>query len=139
MQYHSRTVCLRTKPFREADLLAWFYGEESGVIRGVVKGAKKSGSKLIGACEPMTVNEVHFARGKGLDTVCHYSRLASHPDLRTSLERLAVGGVCNEILYATAREADPDSATIFALFETVLADLDDLNHSWVRASLLFHL
>ncbi len=137
--FETNAICLRTTPFREADLIVTFFSAEHGILRAIAKGIKKSTSKMAGACEPLTLNHLQLASGRNLHTLCHYDRLESFPHLRLDLEKLAVGSICVEIVRLLGRENDPDSRDIYLRLAEALHQLDQQQTPWISVSLHFHL
>lgn len=55
-----KAIILRRKPFGEADIMLTLYGEKSGKVRALAKGARRITSKLLGYTESFTVISCQF-------------------------------------------------------------------------------
>jgi DNA repair protein RecO (recombination protein O) len=137
--FDTLAICLRSTPYREADRIVTLYSAAHGELRAIAKGVKKPPGKLAGVCEPLTLNHVYLVRGKSLHTVTGYQRMESFRTLRGSLERMAAGSACTDVVRLLGRENDPDSHAVYNLLaETLKAlDIDDGQH-WIASSLRFH-
>lgn len=138
-QFDVHAISLKTTPFQETHMVVSFYTAEHGEVRAVAKGVKRATSKLAGACEALTLNHVYLARGKSLDTLCHYDRLHSFNAMRGDLERMAAATACTEVVRILGRENDPDSHAVYHLLASTLGHFDDTGRPWVQTSLQFHL
>ena len=56
--YLATGIILKKTPFAEADLLITMFSREHGKLRGIVKGAQKSTSRMVGHFEPLTMEDV---------------------------------------------------------------------------------
>jgi DNA repair protein RecO (recombination protein O) len=106
-------ICLRTYDYAEADKIVHFYSATHGRITGIAKGVKKTGSKLSGACQPMSVSRIQVTDQSGLQRLCQYSPLENFPDTRNNLLKLSCGMLFLELVYLT--QDNIDSETIYHL------------------------
>lgn len=131
-------ICLKASPFEEAHLIVTFYTADWGIVRAVAKGVKKPGSKLIGACEPLTLNRLVLMRGSGLYRLKTFDRRESFPTMRDDLARMSAGLVMADVLRLVGREEDSDSTVVYAMLSEALAGLNDENMAWESVSINFH-
>lgn len=67
--FHAEGIVIGKRNFFEADRVVEIFTMEKGKMRAVVKGARKSKSKLAGSTELFTHGEFTFAKGKNLDII----------------------------------------------------------------------
>ena len=115
--YRSESLVLKNLPFGEADLLVTLYSRESGKLKAVAKGARRSNSKMVGHFEPLTVAKLSLAKGRNLDIVKQVEITKNFSSLKSDLTTLARGlyvaelvdgfgseGSSNQLLYNLAVE-----------------------------------
>ncbi len=133
-----KAIILRRKPMGEADLLLTIYGEKTGKVRVVAKGARKITSKLLGFTELFTFIS------------CQINFRSSIPIIsQVSHERLFDGIDQNQLLYKrlhiVAELIDrgcEDQQANALLFHTVLEGMDSLvtsNHPLLLAFVVLRL
>ena len=84
------------------------YTQESGKIRAVAKGARKSTSKLVGHLEPLTVTRLALARGRNLDIVTQAQVVQSFAALKGDLTAVTKGLYVAELVDGFGSEAHPN-------------------------------
>ncbi|MEK7447634.1 MAG: DNA repair protein RecO [Patescibacteria group bacterium] len=67
--FHAEGIVIGKRNFFEADRIVEILTMEKGKVRAVVRGARKSKSKLAGSTELFTHGEFTFAKGKNLDII----------------------------------------------------------------------
>ncbi|MBI5707821.1 MAG: DNA repair protein RecO [Armatimonadetes bacterium] len=82
-------VVLRRHDLGESDRRLTLLTEELGVFDAIAKGARKGGSRLAGASEPLSVSALHLAIGKRQWYVTQAQAITSYPGLRLDYERLS--------------------------------------------------
>jgi DNA repair protein RecO (recombination protein O) len=115
--YRATGLVLKNIPFGEADLLVNLYTRESGQLKAVARGARRSNSKMVGHFEPLTVAKLSLARGRSLDIVNQVEVTENFSSLKSALTTLARGlyvaelvdgfgseGISNRQLYDLAIE-----------------------------------
>lgn len=65
----SEAVVLKSQDYKEDDKIITIFGEKTGKLRAVVKGVKKSNSKLRGAVQGFSVTDLTFTKGKVMPIV----------------------------------------------------------------------
>ena len=58
----TQAFVLKTKPYRDTSLLAYFYTKDFGKINGIVKGIRDTRARFGGMLEPFSLNEILFYR-----------------------------------------------------------------------------
>jgi DNA repair protein RecO (recombination protein O) len=132
-RYTTQAICLKAISYADADRIVTFYSPDMGRISAMVKGAKKAGSKLAGACELLSMSEVHLAQGRSMETLCQYQPVESFPRLRGHILKLAFAMVFAEQVLTLAREHDSDSAQVFQLLTQTLKQLEGVTDTDIVA------
>ncbi len=87
--YRDRAIVTRTHKLGEADRIATLITRDNGKVRAVVKGARRTSSKLGARLEPLRHIDLQLHRGRGdLDTVTSVQPVGHWPNLRSDLGRL---------------------------------------------------
>lgn len=122
--YTTQAICLKAIDYSETDRIVTFYSPDCGRIDAMVRGARKSNSKLSGACELLGFSELHLAKGKNLDVLCQYQPLEPFSRLRTDILKLSFATLFAEQVRYIASEFDGNSANIFTMLIEALRRLE---------------
>lgn len=107
----------------ESDRRLSLLTEALGVVDVVAKGARKAGSRLAGASEPMVLAEFTWAEGRANRFLQHVRPVTSFPGLRQDYDRMVAGVAwCDSIRNYLPYGAPATEA--FTLTVTVLAALE---------------
>ena len=118
--FKTEAVVLRHAPAAgEADRLLTLYTLHFGALRVVGRGLRRPGSRMAGHLEPLTHVGVQLARGRSRDVVTGADTLHGYAALRGSLEGIARGLVCAELVEAFAPEEQPNPELFAALTEAL--------------------
>ena len=124
--YHCEALILKHTPFGEADLLVTFFSKESGKIRAVARGARRSNSKLVGHLEPLTQVSLSLAQGRnGLDHVSQAQLMESFAPLKDDLQAITKGFYLAELVDGFGSEAHQNQP----LYNLALATLDAIGQT----------
>jgi len=84
----SEAFVLRSFDIGEQDKIIVFFSRETGVFKGVAKGARKFGNRFGSSLEPMSLVSVYFyeKEGKDLVTVSHCDLIESFFDIQQNLK-----------------------------------------------------
>jgi DNA repair protein RecO (recombination protein O) len=84
----SEAIVLRTSPFSEQDKIVVFFARDSGILKGVAKGARKFGNRFGSSLEPLSHVKVFFYEKEGRDlvTVSNCDLIESYFELQTDLD-----------------------------------------------------
>ncbi|MEM7622798.1 MAG: DNA repair protein RecO [Planctomycetota bacterium] len=117
-------ICLRQWDWSETSQVVLLFGRESGIIRGLAKGARRPRSKFDGGLEPLTLGEVVFVRKptRELLTITDWSVDFPAVHLRRSLLGLAAMTFAAEAIAALFPPLDPAPES-FELFSEVRTSL----------------
>ena len=108
--YRDEALTLKNSPLGEADLLVTLYTRESGKVRAVAKGARRSTSKLVGHLEPLTVTRLALSRGRNLDIVNQAQVVKSFASLKGDLTAVTKGLYVAELIDGFGSEAQANHA-----------------------------
>ena len=132
----SRAVVLRTYRLGETSSIVVCYTKRFGKVRLVAKGARKGGSRLGGALEPLLVSGVVFYRreGKDLSLVSQAEVEHEFPGLRRDVVRMAYGSAVAELVdkLVPGEESDPP---LFGVIVGALHEIDSAPEADLDAAL----
>ena len=113
------------------------YTRDFGTLRLVARGLRRPNSRLAGHLEPLVHASLQLARGRGPDIVTGADTLHGHTALRNSLEGIARGLVCAELVEAFAPEeqANPE---LFHLLLHAIAMLNEGEEDRLLWHFAFH-
>ncbi|MCL0075374.1 DNA repair protein RecO [Dehalococcoidia bacterium] len=83
--YTTEAIVLKHANLGEADRMLTLYTPNMGKLRAVVRGARRTRSKLGGHVEPVTHCSLVLARGRNLDTVTQSQTIESFLSIRNDL------------------------------------------------------
>ena len=112
--YRCEGVTLRKASIGEADLVVTVFTPEQGKIRAVGKGARRSGSRMVGHLEPLTLARLSMARGRELDIVTQAEVLDGFAPIKSDLTLMTRGLYVAELLDGFGSEDSP-SPELFRL------------------------
>ena len=87
--YREKAVVLRTYKFGEADRIVVMLCENSGKVRAVATGVRKTASKIGARLEPFGHVDVQLYRGRELDTVRQVELVDTYFNVRNDFDRMA--------------------------------------------------
>jgi DNA repair protein RecO (recombination protein O) len=87
--YTTPAIVLRQRRLGDADKILTLYTANFGKIDAVVKGVRKTKSRMAGHVEPLTQATFQLAKGKTLDIVTQVETIESFQALRDDLERMS--------------------------------------------------
>ena len=117
--YRADGLVLKNIPFGEADLLVTLYSRESGKVKAVAKGARRSNSKIVGHFEPLTVAKLSLARGRSLDIVNQVEVTENFSSLKSNLTTLTRGLYVAELMDGFGSEANSNYQLYDLAIETL--------------------
>lgn len=123
--YKEQGIVLRTHKLGEADRIVTILTQDSGKIRGVAKGVRRTKSRFGARLEPFTHVSVMCYRGQGaLDTVTQAEIISPHRRIRDDLALFAAGEIMLEAADKVAEEHERNSQ-LFLLVLYGLRALDE--------------
>ena len=120
---HDQGIVLRTYSFGEADKIIVLLSPNSGKIRSVAKGVRKTKSRFGGRLEPFTHIDVVLYEGRNLDTITQVSVIEAYPKLRADYDRVVMASALAEVADAIAQENE-NSTRLFLLLQRGLGALE---------------
>ena len=117
--YRAEALVLKSVPLGEADLLVTLFSRETGKVRAVAKGARRSTARLVGHLEPLTVTRLALSRGRSLDVINQAETLENFTPLKTNLTAVTRGLQVAELVDGFGSEASPNEP----LYQLALATL----------------
>jgi DNA repair protein RecO (recombination protein O) len=100
LEFTIHAIVLRRRDQGESDRKLTVLSQERGVLDVIAKGARKSGSRLGGASEPLSVSVFQVASGKKQAFVTQAQPVMSFPGFRSDYERLSFALALSEIASA---------------------------------------
>ncbi len=140
-QIVTKGIVLARTNYGEADRIVTLLTPDQGKLRLMVRGARKSKSKLAGGIELFSVSDITFIRGKADIGTMISARLHKHyGNIVQDLDRTMLGyELIKQLNKAIEDEPEPE---YFTLLEQAFEALDtskvplELIQSWFRAQLL---
>lgn len=125
--YATPAIVLRQRRLGDADKILTLYTAAHGKLDAVVKGVRKTKSRMAGHVEPLTQANIQLARGKTLDVVTQVETVESFAPLRADLERMSRGLYACELIdkFTEPREPHIDLYHLLAATLGRIATRDD--------------
>ena len=117
--YQCEALTLKRSPFGEADLMVTLFTRDSGKVRAVARGARRSTSKLVGHLEPLTQVQLAMAHGRNLDYINQAQVLHDFSCLKGDLDALAKALYVAELVDGYGAEASPNLPLYSLALETL--------------------
>jgi len=136
--YRDSALVLHTWKLGESDRIVSMLGEESGKIRAVVKGVRKTKSRFGSRLEPLSLVSVLVWRGRELDIVSQAETIELFKLTREDLDRLYKANVILEAVEQIAQERYGESE-LFNLVVRVLRVLEEDNPQMLLGSFIWKL
>ena len=112
-------IVLRRRDSGESDRRLTLLTREQGKIDVVAKGARKSGSRLAGSSDPLTVAQLGLATGKKNTFITQTQPLASFRGLRSDYEKLSFALALLELYAAVVPYEQPEADLYDLLFRSL--------------------
>ena len=122
--YREKAVVLRSYKFAEADRIIVLLSENSGKIRAVAKGIRKTTSRVGARLEPLSHVDVQLYRGRDLDTVRQVELIDTHTAMRVNLRQLEQGLSMVEAVDKLTPDREP-VPHIYTMLSRALRALND--------------
>lgn len=126
MEYKYQGIILNKKDVGETDRIYIIYTFETGKIRVLAKGVKKSRAKLAGYLEPITKAEIFIAKTKGLGKITGSIVNDNFPQIKSNLGSMKQVFYVFKILERIISEQDKDEKS-FNLLEEYLQIMEKLS------------
>ncbi len=124
--YRERAVVLRTHKFGEADRIIVMLGEQTGKIRAVAKGVRKTASKIGARLEPFSHVDAQLYKGRELDTVRQVELVDAYFNIRNDFDRLSQAMAMVEAVDKMTPDREP-VPELYVMLHRALSALDAHN------------
>ena len=114
---------IKAQDYRDTSLLATFYTQDHGKVRGIVKGIRDTRARFGSTLEPFSLNEILFykrKRGGDLHLVTQIELVDIFSEIRNDLERLSYASYFIDLLNELVEVEDPNPALFNLLRESLL-------------------
>jgi DNA repair protein RecO (recombination protein O) len=128
--YQTEGIVLSQTPLGEDDKIIALLSPEEGVVRAVVKGARKAKSRLSAVTQPFTRASFQLSRGKSLDRVIQVSLKTSHPGILSDYAKVVCASYLSELVAELAPEREADREK-FRFFSSVLDCIETRADPWI--------
>jgi len=134
---NTKAIILDSRAYRESDVLLSVFTLDFGRLNLVVRGAKKSSSKMIGHLEPLTRAKIMIIKGRGFDYIGGALGENSFQGIREDLNKLFYAGKIISLFSRLVKEGEKDKR-LFLLLNHYLELIDkDLNFNKDEGELFF--
>ena len=117
--YTTPAIVLRQRKLGDADKILTLYTATFGKIDAVVKGVRKTKSRMAGHVEPLTQANFQLAKGKTLDIVTQVETIEPFQALRGDLERMSRALYACELLDKFTETHEPNFELYRLLLDTL--------------------
>ncbi len=121
--YREQGIVLRTWKLGEADRIVNLFTQGRGKVRAVVKGVRRTTSRMGGRLEPFAHVDLELYEGRNLDIVQQAETIATHGHIRDDYGLSMAATTMVEPVDAMAQEGTRDNA-LFLLLRAGLQSLD---------------
>lgn len=120
--YQDRVITLRSRAYRDHDVLLTVFGLKSGKFGAIAKGVRRPKSKLAGQIAPLSQSIATFYHGRSsLDTVSEAELRQGFPRISEDLERLGWAMVLADVVDQLWPEREPSDETFTVLVSALEA------------------
>ena len=105
--YKDEGIVLKTIKLGEADRIVTLYTRETGKVRAVAKGIRKTKSRFGGRLEPFTRVQLLIYRGRSLDTITSADILTSFEDVRKDYLKMTSAAALVDIVEKITPDREP--------------------------------
>lgn len=136
--YSDSAVVLRTWKLGEADRIISLYGAQSGKIRAVAKGVRKTHTKFGARLEPISYVNIQCWKGRDLDIITQVDSIELFPKIKGDFERIRKGLAMVEVIEELVGDTDADFE-IFRLLVRGLYRLETEDSPFLLSGFLWRL
>lgn len=132
MKYHKHQgIILKKQNYREADEIITFWTKETGKVRAVARGARKSTSKLAYNLQTLALVQVEFTRKSShLPTIIGAQTVKNFRNLRSDLGKIGTAIFASELMLKMTADEQPNEEA----FNLLNDFLNYLNNPSVKVS-----
>ncbi|HHW17785.1 MAG TPA: DNA repair protein RecO [Firmicutes bacterium] len=129
MLYQAEGIILSQTDLGEYDKTVTIFTREEGMVKAVVKGARRAKAKLGALTQPFTHGLFQLWRGRSMDRVIQVAVKASHGGLMEDYARMVYAGYLAELLMELIPQREKNE-TQFLFFRSVLDCLERKEDPW---------
>jgi DNA repair protein RecO (recombination protein O) len=134
-------IVVRRTAFREADKVIVLISRDFGRFTAIAKGVRKIKSRLASGLEPLSVNRVEFARGRGeMVTIIGSRTIIRYPQLMKDYQKAnTIGGLIRELNQLIEDNVGPEYFSLIAGMMEAFATSNypsEYIETWFRLRLL---
>jgi DNA repair protein RecO (recombination protein O) len=131
--YQTEGIVLSSVDLGEHDRIVTLLTLQKGLVRAVVRGARKPNSRLAAVTQPFSRADFQlYGRGSSLERVIQVSLLDSHPGIVSDYARVVYASYLAEIVSGLMPEHERNSG-VYHLFIAILAGLQEARELWTVA------
>ncbi len=130
MLYETDGVVLSQTALGEYDKIIAVFTQTQGVVKAVVKGARKAASKLSSITQPFCEATFQFYKGRSLDRVTQVGLKSSHSAVVGQYEKTVYASYLAELILELLPERQPQEEQ-YRFFIQVLACMETRDDSWI--------
>lgn len=118
--YRTEAIVLRQRRLGDADKILVLFTPGRGRVEAVIKGVRRTRSRMAGHVEPLTRVNLLLAKGRNLDIVTQAQATETYSAMRADLDRLSRGLYVAEVLDRLTGEPEENPPLFRLLAETLL-------------------
>ena len=122
--YKDEGVVLKTIKLGEADRIVTLYTRETGKVRAVAKGIRKTKSRFGGRLEPFTHVQLLIYKGRNLDTITSADIITSFDEVRRDYLKITSAAALTDIVEKMTPDREP-APSVYSLLRHGLAAVAD--------------
>lgn len=122
----SEAIILKSRDYKEDDKLITFFGAETGKMSALVKGAKKSNSKLRGAVQTFGISDLTMALGKTMPIIIGAEPVKSFNGVAADYLSINYASILSEFIDKVMPEKAVDEE-VYAILKTGIETIADAN------------
>ncbi|MDQ3876953.1 MAG: DNA repair protein RecO [Actinomycetota bacterium] len=123
--YRDEGIVLKTIKLGEADRIITLFTRQSGKVRAVAKGIRKTKSRFGARLEPFTQVRLMIYRGRNLDTITSADIMTSFDELRRGYAPLTAATA----MVDAVEKITPDRETAYSTYALLLSGLHALTQT----------
>ena len=130
----TKGIILNTQPFKESSLIASILTNKFGKIKVLAKGVRRPKSKICGALEPFSLDDIIFYKreSKEIYNLSDAEIIQSYEKIRCNLEKVNAAMVLCEFFNKTLPSEEYDEHS-FGLLFNFLEELENAEESTIRS------
>jgi DNA repair protein RecO (recombination protein O) len=127
--YQTEGIVLALNELAEHDRVVTILTRDEGVVKAVVKGARKPLSKLSAVTQPYSASVFQLFRGRSLDRVTQVALKTSHPGIMLDYDKMVYTGLLAELVFVILPEREI-AEDVFVFFGSVLREMELRDDPW---------